>query len=48
MRYALVYGAKISGSSSGRHQMINSLYYMVYVVYFYSVEKMGSFHYNPV
>ena len=31
-----------------RHQMINSLCYMVYVVYFYSVEKMGNFHYNPV
>ena len=31
-----------------RHQMINSLYYMVYVVYFYFVEKMGNFHYNPV
>ena len=31
-----------------RHQMINSLCYMVYVVYFYFVEKMGNFHYNPV
>ena len=31
-----------------RHQIINSLYYMVYVVYFYFVEKMGNFHYNPV
>ena len=29
-------------------QMINSLYYMVYVVYFYFVERMGIFHYNPV
>ena len=30
------------------HQVINSLCYMVYVVYFYFVEKMGNFHYNPV
>ena len=30
------------------HQMINSLCYMVFVVYFCFVEKMGSFHYNPV
>ena len=30
------------------HQMINSVYYMVYVVYFYFVERMGNFHYNPV
>ena len=29
-------------------QMINSLYYMVYVVYFYFVERMDNFHYNPV
>ena len=33
---------------SHRHQMMNSLGYMVYVVYFYSVEKMGNFHYYPV
>ena len=25
-------------------QMINSLYHMVYVVYFYFVERMGNFH----
>ena len=31
-----------------RHQMINSLCYIVYAVYFCSVEKMGNFHYNPV
>ena len=31
-----------------RHQMINSLCYMVYVFYFYFVEKMGNFQYNPV
>ena len=30
------------------HQMINSLYYMVYIGYFYFVERMGNFHYNPV
>ena len=30
------------------HQMINSLYYMVYVVCFYFVEKMVFFHFNPV
>ena len=29
-------------------QMINSLCYIVYVVYFYFVEKMGNFHPNPV
>ena len=29
-------------------QMINSLYYMVYVVCFYFVGRMGNFHYNPV
>ena len=29
-------------------QMINMLYYMAYVVYFYFVERMGNFHYNPV
>ena len=31
-----------------RHQMISSLCYTVYVVYFYSVEKMGNFHYDLV
>ena len=30
------------------HQMINSLYYMVYIDYFYFVERMGNFDYNPV
>ena len=34
--------------SDHHHRMINSLCYKVYVVYFYSVEKMGSFHYDPV
>ena len=28
-----------------RHQMIKKF---VYLVYFYFVEKMGNFHYNPV
>ena len=31
-----------------RHQMIKSLCYMVYIVYFYFVEKLGNFQYNPV
>ena len=30
------------------HQMINSLCYMLNVFYFYFVEKMGNFRYNPV
>ena len=34
--------------SDHHHQMISSLCYKVYVVYFYSVEKMGNFHYDPV
>ena len=34
--------------SDHHHQMTSSLCYKVYVVYFYSVEKMGNFHYDPV
>ena len=34
--------------SDHHQQMISSLYYKVYVVYFYFVERMGNFHYNPV
>ena len=35
-------------SDNHLHQVINSLYYMVYAVYFYFFERMGNFHYNPV
>ena len=34
--------------SDHHHQMISSSCYKVYVVCFYSVEKMGNFHYDPV
>ena len=30
------------------HQMIGNLCNKLFVVYFYFVEKMGNFHYNPV
>ena len=29
------------------HHQINSLYKRVFVVYFYFVEKMGNFRYDP-
>ena len=34
--------------SDHHHRMISSLCYKMYVVCFYSVEKMGNFHYDPV
>ena len=33
---------------NNHHQMINSLYNKVFAAYFYSVEKMGNFHYDFV
>ena len=34
--------------SNHHHQMISNLCYNEFVVYYYFVEKMGNFHYNPV
>ena len=34
--------------NNNHHQMINSLYDRVFVVYFYFVEKMGNLRYDPV
>ena len=33
---------------NGHHQMINNPYDEMFAVYFYFIEKMDNFHYDPV